>query len=247
LADPLALAKRLLDGVDAEQSDGTVSLELGSLDPTGLAASLPDDSSRIVFWLNVYNAVVRSRIRADPNAYRIRRRFFSTPAIMVAGHHLSLRTIEHGMLRRSAFLFGLGYLRNPFASDFERRMRVSRVDPRIHFALNCGARSCPPLRSWDRVNLDQDLEHATAAYLRSGSRRTGDGREVLVPRLLLWYRGDFGGARGILALLRRHGVIGPGDKPRLRFDTYDWTLDAGSAAPANPMMSVAGATEHADP
>lgn len=160
-----------------------------------------------------------------PDAYARRWRFFSTPAVTVAGRHLSPNAIEHGILRRSAFVAGLGYVRNPFPAAYERRLRVDRVDPRIHFALNCGARSCPPYRVWDAATLDEDLEAATAAYLAAETRRSPDGTEVVVPRLLRWYAGDLGGRRGILALMRRHGHVGADESPRLRYGDYDWTLE----------------------
>lgn len=104
------------------------------------------------------------------------------------------------------------------------------MDPRIHFALDCGARSCPPLTAWDVATLDADLGRATAAHLAAETRRSADGRDVSVPRLLLWYRGDFGGGAGIRALLRRHGVIGAAETPRIRYAGYDWTLDLDDAA-----------------
>jgi hypothetical protein len=235
LADPLELARQLLDDARAGRADATARVELASLDPDELAATLADDVSRIAFWLNVYNAVVRARIHADPGAYLRRWRFFATPAVTIAGRRLSANAIEHGILRRSAFLIGLGYVRNPFPSAFERQMRVTQVDPRVHFALNCGARSCPPLAAWNHATLDEDLERATATYLTSESHRAEDGREVRVPRLLLWYRGDFGGPAGLRSLLRRHGVLGPDEHPRLRFGAYDWTLDVALLAGASPL------------
>lgn len=225
MADPLALAGRLLDEARTGRSDATTRGELASLDPDELATALADDASRIAFWLNVYNAAVRSRILADRAAYRRRWRFFATPAVEVAGHRLSPNAIEHGILRRSVFVIGLGYVRNPLPSSFERRMRVSEVDPRIHFALNCGARSCPPFAAWNRTTLDEDLERATSTYLASESQRSPDGRAIRVPRLLLWFRGDFGGRGGIIRLLRRHGLVAPGQDPDLQFGPYDWTLD----------------------
>lgn len=225
MADPLALALELLDDARAGRPGTTARAELASLDPDELASALADDASRIAFWLNVYNAAVRVRIRADPGAYRRRWRFFATPSVVVAGRSLSPNAIEHGILRRSAFLIGLGYLHDPFPSAFERQMRVSRLDARVHFALNCGARSCPPLSAWSPETLDADLERATAAYLTSESRRASESSEIHVPRLLSWYRGDFGGPAGVTRLLRRHGIVGPGERPRLRFRAYDWTLD----------------------
>jgi len=237
LADPFELSRAVLDDARAGRPGGEARAALAALDPEALADLLNDDQSRIAFWLNIYNGVVRGRIHADPASYLRRWRFFGKSTVVVAGRHLSLNAIEHGILRRSAFLVSLGYLRNPFPSAFERRMRVRRVDPRIHFALNCGARSCPPLWAWSRETLDGDLDRATEAYLTSESRLEEDGRQVRVPRLLLWYLGDFGGLNGVRSLLQRHRVIGPDAHPRLRFGPYDWTLEAIPPARTAPMDS----------
>jgi hypothetical protein len=226
---PLEIALRFVHDARTGRDDAEIRAALAGLDPAALAAALAGDEARVAFWLNVYNAAVRARLLADPALYRRRSRFFTSAAVSVAGRRLSPNAIEHGILRRSAFLVGLGYVRNPFPARFERLLRVERVDPRIHFALNCGARSCPPLAAWEPGTLDTDLERATAAYLTAESARAANGREIRVPRLLLWYRGDFGGRPGIVALLRRHGVIGPEDAPRLRFGDYDWTLDIDDA------------------
>jgi hypothetical protein len=158
----------------------------------------------------------------------------------VAGRQLSPNAIEHGILRRSAFLAGIGYVRNPLPRRFERDLRVERPDPRVHFALNCGARSCPPLFTWSPETLDADLERATAAYLVSESSRSPDGTELRVPRLLRWYRGDFGGGPGIRALLRRHGVLAEGEAPRIRYADYDWTLRRRRMRADAPVSGRAG-------
>ena len=224
-SDPLALARRLLVEARAGVADPSCRAALASLDPSELAAALRDEPSRTAFWLNVYNASVRARLLADPAAFRPRWRFFTTSAITVAGRRLSPNAIEHGLLRRSALSLGLGYLRNPAPSAFERGLRVARVDARMHFALNCGARSCPPLAVWEPASLDDDLERATRAYLIAETRRRSAGRTLLVPRLLLWYRGDFGGSAGVRRLLERHAVIAAGEQVRIRYGRYDWTLD----------------------
>jgi hypothetical protein len=223
-SDPLALARRLLVEARAGVADPSCRTALASLDPRELAA-VPDEPSRTVFRLNVYNAAVRARLLADPAAFRPRWRFFTTSAITVAGRRLSPNVIEHGLLRRSALSLGFGYLRNPAPSAFELGLRVARVDPRIHFALNCGARSCPPLAAWEPASLDDDLERATRAYLVAETHRRDGGRTLLVPRLLLWYRGDFGGSAGVRRLLERHAVIASGEQVRIRYGRYDWTLD----------------------
>jgi hypothetical protein len=238
---PQELARRLLEAARTGRPDGAIRAALADISVDELAAALPGDAARIGFWLNVYNAAVRARLVKEPGAYRRRWRFFTAAAVTVAGRRLSPNAIEHGILRRSALAAGLGYLRNPVPSRYERLFRVEAVDARVHFALNCGARSCPPLAAWEPTTLDADLDRATSVYLLAESRRvaTGPGAadstagvQLIVPRLLHWYRGDFGGRTGILALLRRHGLVGPSERPTIRFADYDWRLDLGGPGTA---------------
>ena len=51
-----------------------------------------------------------------------------------------------------------------FAGD-ERISLVVELDPRIHFTLNCGATSCPPIRVYSAPNLDSQLNRAAASFL----------------------------------------------------------------------------------
>ena len=230
----LQVAARFLAAARAGTRDDQAVEELASLDPVALASELVDPAHRLAFWINVYNGAVRARLLRDPDAYRRRWRFFEAPAVTVAGHVLSANAIEHGILRRSAMVLGLGYVRNPFPSRFERLQRVERLDPRVHFALNCGARSCPPLAAWDPHDLDAQLDAAAATYLRGETTILVGGTEVRVPRLLLWYRGDFGGRAGIIRLLRQHAIIDDGATPSIRFGDYDWTLEVAPTTDVAP-------------
>ena len=53
--------------------------------------------------------------------------------------------MEHGVLRANKGHPASGEPEFA-ASDPRHSVSLSVVDPRIHFALNCGARSCPPIR-----------------------------------------------------------------------------------------------------
>lgn len=224
VADARSLAIELVQGARTGAVDDAVVRRLADIEPVDLAAALADPADRLAFWINVYNGAVRASILRDPDSYARRWRFFTAPAITVAGRRLSANAIEHGILRRSAFLVGLGYGHNPIPSSFERRLRVERVDPRVHFALNCGARSCPPLHVYAAGTLDAELDAAARSYIAGESALLDGGATVRVPRLLLWYLGDFGGRPGIVRLLRRYGVIEPDATPRVTFGSYDWTL-----------------------
>lgn len=234
-ADALDAAARLVAAGRAGRRDLGAEAGLAAFDPAALGVALSDPAHRLAFWINVYNGAVRARLVRDPAAYGRRWRFFSASAITVAGRRLSPNAIENGILRRSAIAVGLGYLRNPIPSRFERTLRVGRLDPRIHFALNCGARSCPPLAVYEPEHLDIQLDAAAQSYLSSETAVLHGGRTVRVPRLLLWYLGDFAGRAGIARLLGRYGVIDPSAEPRVTFGTFDWTLaDAGPTLRAEP-------------
>ena len=227
---------------DAPRTDELLA-ELGILDPDQLAAALTDDSTRIASWLNLYNAATQRLVERHPERFARRVRFFRQPAIVVASTTLSLDAIEHGLLRRSRWKAGLGWLGNPLPGRFERRFRVDVVDPRIHFALNCAAASCPPIAAYDAVGLDGQLDLATRSFLDQAVRR--EGRRLLVPRLFLWFMGDFGGPRGVRRFLERHGV--ETDGARLTFAHYDWTLRPAAWSGPSVWTRPVGEVEEVDP
>ncbi len=48
--------------------------------------------------------------------------------------------------------------------DPRAALAVNPPDPRIHFALNCGAASCPPIRVFKPASLEAGLEAAAQAF-----------------------------------------------------------------------------------
>lgn len=47
-------------------------------------------------------------------------------------------------------------------------MACAHVDPRIHFALVCGAKGCPPIKVYSAANLQNELTFAARSFLESG-------------------------------------------------------------------------------
>jgi hypothetical protein len=187
----------------------------------------------LAFWLNCYNAGTQLLLAEAPGRYASPLRFvrfFREPAVTVAGTALSLDRIEHGILRGGRSKYGLGYLPRLSVSNFERRFRLADCDPRIHFALNCGAESCPAIRVYEPDRVDEQLDLATERYLDATVTYDPDADVVHVPRVCLWYRGDFGGGSGIRDLLRSFDVIPPDVAPTIRHKSWDWTKAAGKFA-----------------
>lgn len=110
-------------------------------------------------------------------------------------------------------------------------MAPSRIDPRIHFALNCGARSCPPIRAYDPSSLDAQLESAVEAYLATETSLDHDRRRVSLPRLMRIYRADFGRRDGQLRfasarLPRLAEWLDRTDRLRVAYGRFDWRVAA---------------------
>jgi hypothetical protein len=237
--DPVVCSETFLLGVRRGESVEAIAADLGGRDSAALAAALDTDGARLAFWVNIYNAVTQRALDDDPGQYENRRAFFSAPLVTVAGQELSLDDIEHGILRRAYSPFTLGYIRrpSPLRGAFIDRHAVAERDPRIHFALNCGAESCPPIAAYTREEIDDQLDLATSGYLAQTVAFDPDADGVLatvfgpgratVPRVMLWFRGDFGGKSGILDFLRRYDQLPADASPRLSYRDWDWSLDLG--------------------
>ena len=79
-------------------------------------------------------------------------------------------------------------------SDPRMAFILKEVEPRIHFALNCGAKSCPPIKTFSGDDINNQLDVATAAFLENDDALlvTEDRSEVKLSQLFQWYRVDFG-------------------------------------------------------
>lgn len=190
-----------------------------------LSSALETDEQKFAFWINIYNAYIQVILKEHPEYYNDRRDFFSKKQIKIAGETVAFAKIEHGIVRKSQWDIGLGYFRTWFPDKFERKLRVKERDFRIHFALNCGAKDCPPVAIYTPKRIKEQLEKGTKAYLKRTSDYDVSKNEVAVTSLFSWFRGDFGGKSGVKKILKRQGIIKDTKDVDLTYKNYDWTLD----------------------
>ncbi len=174
-------------------------------------------TERIAFWINAYNAfTVRLILDHYPIASirtigwlpgaAFREQFI--PMEGLKGGAMSLDDIENGTLR-SAFR-----------------------EPRIHFALVCASRSCPPLRSeaYRGADLDRQLDDQARTFLHdpTENRVHPATRTLHLSSIFKWFRGDFEAAAGSLpAYVARYldgGTTHLSDYD-VEFLDYDWSLN----------------------
>lgn len=212
----------LLAAKTDEPTDSLASL-LATL-PEGILLQLTTDADKKAFWINIYNAFTQIILKSDPEKYKSRKSFFAGKQILIAGHKLSLDDIEHGILRRSKIKWSLGYFNKWFPSAFEKQNRINHVDYRIHFSLNCGAKSCPPIAFYSPRNLEKQLEQATSVYLKGESEYDRSRNIIYLPALMSWFRRDFGGKKKMITLLQELKIVPANKQPSIRFKKYDWNL-----------------------
>jgi thiol-disulfide isomerase/thioredoxin len=189
-----------------------------------LQETIQSEDEKKAFWINLYNAYTQTALKKNPEQYKSRGKFFGGKQIEVAGTKLSLDDIEHGILRHSKIKWSLGYFNKLFPGKTEKALRVNKLDYRLHFALNCGAKSCPPIAFYNPENIDQQLNLATTAYLKGEAEYDEPTNSIKLPTLMGWFRRDFGGKKGMIELLQQLSIVPAGKRPKIKFKKYDWTL-----------------------
>jgi hypothetical protein len=132
--------------------------------------------------------------------------------------------VEHGILRRYRYKFSLGYLPNLFASKFIKTNAVDKLDYRIHFALNCGAQSCPPIAFYKVDNLDMQLDVATQSHLEGESEFDDEHKSMSTTALFKWFYADFGGKQGIRNIYSEQ-LDKDISNYKIKYKTYSWEED----------------------
>ncbi len=103
-------------------------------------------------------------------------------------------------------------------------------DARVHFAVICAAKGCPPMKAgaYKPSRLDEDLDQQTKRALSDSDflRFDNEGRIAKVSQIFKWYKDDYlAEANSLLAYINkyREGPL-PADT-RISFYDYDWSLN----------------------
>lgn len=229
--DPVGLSAELIEAT-LRRADGDwahadeLAARLAWADP----AAIEGDDARVAFWINVYNALLLRLTAEHPfrGSVLLGLRSFGAYAFDVGGRAYTLNLIEHGILRGNRR--APAGLRPPLRDGDPRLATLpAAADPRIHFALNCGARSCPPIRVFEAGSTGALLESATRAYLEGETDvDTGAGR-VELPGLMKLYGSDFGGTGARLAFAAERlpdlaALLASGERPRVAYAKFDWRV-----------------------
>ena len=170
---------------------------------------------QFAFYANAYNAwTIKLILSRYPDLRSIKElgSLFKSPwkkkIARIDGGLLTLDQIEHGILRK--------------------RFK----DPRVHFAVNCASRSCPPLQGepFTGDRLDEQLNRAARAFINDTRFNRLEGDTLWVSKLFDWFSSDFNddvigyflqfadAPLGKSLAKNKAGI-------RVRYLDYDWTLN----------------------
>jgi len=189
-----SLSEELLLKVKMNEKTSSIQLGLEQLEKQELQLFLTNDDKKKAFWINIYNAyyqILRNENKlTKPLIYK-------NKTFKIARELLSLDDVEHGILRRFKYKYSLGFITNFFISSFIKKNAVSILDYRIHFALNCGAKSCPPIAFYNSSKINSQLNLATQSFLESETEIDHEKKTVTTTALFKWFYADFGRKKGI--------------------------------------------------
>jgi len=171
---------------------------------TTAAISTWNKYDQLAFWINVYNAFTIDLI---VNNYPIKSiqnldggKPWDVKRITIAGKKYSLNNIENDIIR----------------TQFK--------DARIHFAVNCGAKSCPPLLNgaFFGKSLETQLDAVTKKFINNSKFQTITVSKLALSKIFDWYAVDFG---DINTFVNKYSVIKVNKNAALSFKEYDWLLN----------------------
>ena len=172
-------------------------------------------NEKLAYWINAYNAFTIQLIldNADQKitsikdiGSKIKIAFLNTPwdvkFIVIGGKKMDLNNIEHGIIRK----------------QFK--------EPRIHFALVCAAKSCPPLRNeaFTAERLDAQLNSQAEKFINDNSKNSVSANSAEVSKIFDWYGMDFK-PTPIIEVLNKYSKTKMSTKGKITFKTYDWALN----------------------
>lgn len=161
-------------------------------------------SEQLAYWINLYNAATVQMILENYPLKSITHLYNGKPwdvkRIQVGDSRYSLNEIENDIIR----------------PQFK--------EPRIHFALNCAAKSCPPLwnQAFTAQNIEKALTDRTRNFLRDRKANLLSKNQIQLSKIFEWYAPDFG---NVITFLNRYSNITISDKANLQYLPYNWDLN----------------------
>ncbi len=164
-------------------------------------------NEQLAFLINLYNAATLQLIvdhypvKSIKKAGSIFKGPWDQPVVPLFGKMITLNELEHGIIRKQYH------------------------EPRVHMALVCAAKGCPPLRSeaYTAEKLDAQLDDQSRTYLTSPAGLVIDQSKgaARISSIFKWYGSDFSSVPDFIEKHSGKSLNGL----KIRYIDYDWSLN----------------------
>ena len=172
-----------------------------------LSDNAPADSwskaERFAYWINAYNAFTVKMILDN---YPL-----SSVQSLDGGKPWDVKRITIGSKKYSL-------------NDIENNVLRPMGDARIHFAINCAAKSCPPMYNgaFTATNLNATLEMRAKRFINDPTANSLKTNPLKISKIFDWYGKDFD---KIPEFINRFALIKVKTDVKIGFAEYDWKLN----------------------
>jgi len=202
-----------------------------------------DHKTKVAWVINLYNLGIKysfMKVGIYTDALGLMA-YFKQILFNVGGFLFGFHDLESGILRgnrNAPYAFSA-----PIGKEDPRLALLlsdDKVDCRIHFGLNCGAKSCPPVKNFTAEGIEEELRIVAQAFAEDDGNVTINTkhRVLSLSQIINWYRIDFAPStkelpQKIVQFLRGEkkeklqSMIDDGKKIKIKFKPYDWSTDAG--------------------
>lgn len=171
--------------------------------------SLSDQSTwnrneKLAYWINLYNAAtVRLILQNYPTS--------------------SITNINGGIPwdKKVVTISEKTYSLNQIENDI---IRPTFNEPRIHFAVNCAAVSCPKIMNsaFTADKLNYQLTKQAKSFI-NGAKNSITESSIEISKIFEWYAADFGSS--IIEYLNKYSTTTINSDATITYNEYDWNLN----------------------
>lgn len=170
------------------------------IDPTVL-----DERKQFAFWINAYNV---HTVKLICDNYPLK----------------SITDLKDPWDKKFIEINGEKYTLNQIENEI---LRPTFKDPRVHFAINCAAVSCPKLnnRAFMSESIDKVLTQLAKEFVNDPSRNKLSKDKIEVSKIFEWFADDFPGRGGLTGYINRYAKEKVSDVAEISYLEYNWGLN----------------------
>lgn len=200
--DVISISQDMMTSIKMNQPIADYETQLAQVSFEELNSTLNSDLKKQAFWVNVYIVYSQKLINENGSCEKSCKK---KKVISVGNRVFSLNDILYKILLHSkCTVTGAKKLHAP---KWERMLRVSFPDGRAILALDSHEKISNAVTYFEPSTMNKQLNEVGGIFLTSFVHYDLDKNEVFIPKWLKHFKREFGKKPGMIAGLKRAGVI----------------------------------------